>query len=247
MARVGRSQGVLECARIDSRHHGTPGFYRMTAPPIEASTVMRDPLHFSPGAEHTMAMPAMLRRRWTADEVRNLQDESRAWPRYELIDGELYVTPSPGFRHQAGVQEIVAVLRPYVIEHGIGGLLTSPADIELEPESVLQPDLFVFAHLDERVEDPTWKDIRSLLLAVEIISPSSIRTDRIEKRDQYLKMPVDEYWVVDMEGLHIERWFKGRSSVEVARDELTWHPAGARAALSVDLPELFRAIRRFPR
>jgi Uma2 family endonuclease len=228
-------------------YFGTPRLLLMRAPLRDALIMARGPLPFSPRAEQTMAMPAVVRRRWTANEVRTLQDESRPWPRYELIDGELYVTPAPGFRHQAGIMEIVAVLRPYVTANGLGGVLTSPADIELEPESVLQPDVFVFPMLDESIENPSWKNITSLLLAVEIISPSSIRTDRIEKRDQYMKMTVDECWIVDIDGLHVERWFKDRPNVEVARESLTWVPAGARAPLTIELSSLFRAIRRFPR
>jgi Uma2 family endonuclease len=192
-----------------------------------------------------MAMPVATHRRWKAEEVRNLQDESRAWPRYELIDGELYVTPAPGFRHQAAVLELVVILRPYVVGNKLGGVLTSPADIELEPESVLQPDVFVFPPLD--VEQPEWRSITSLRLAIEVISPSSIRTDRTKKRDQYLKMAVDEYWVVDVEGGHVERWFKHRPDVEVARSTLEWHPANAAAPLSIDLDAMFATVRNYGR
>jgi Uma2 family endonuclease len=194
-----------------------------------------------------MAMPAALRRRWTAEEVRELQPHWPAWPRYELIDGELHVTPSPGNRHQLAVTELVVLLDPYVKARRIGRAYTSPADIELEPGSVLQPDVFVIPPFDESIEEPTWKDVKSLLLSIEIISPSSIHTDRVEKRDQYLSMAVEEYWVVDIEGGQVERWFKGRPDVEVAREQLVWWPAGARDSLTIDLSELFRAIRRFPR
>ena len=58
-------------------------------------TKHRAPLRSPFAAEQTTSMPAPVRR-WTADEVRAMQDEERAWPRYELIDGELLVTPSPG-------------------------------------------------------------------------------------------------------------------------------------------------------
>jgi Uma2 family endonuclease len=190
-----------------------------------------------------MAMPVATHRRWKVEEVRNLQDESRAWPRYELIDGELYVTPAPGFRHQAAVAVLLGILRPYVDANHLGGVLTSPADIELEPESVLQPDVFVFPPLD--AEQPDWRSITSLRLAIEVISPSSIRTDRREKRDQYLKMAVDEYWVVDVEGGYVERWFKHRPDVEVARSTLVWHPAHAAAPLSIDVEAMFTAIRNY--
>jgi Uma2 family endonuclease len=187
-------------------------------------------------------MPAAARHRWTAEEVRNLQDEWRAWPRYELIDGELYATPSPGFLHQKAVRELVFALGPYLASQGIGDVLFSPADIELEPESVLQPDVFVFPPVEPEIEKPSWRDITSLLLAIEVISPSSARTDRVQKRGQYMRMAVDEYWVVDLEGRQVERWLRGRPGVEVARDALVWRPRGAVNALTIDLPALWKVI-----
>jgi Uma2 family endonuclease len=186
-----------------------------------------------------MGMVASVRHRWTAEEVRNLQDESRAWPRYELLDGELYVTPAPGVWHQQVVTQIVLALGPYVKAGGFASILASPADVELEEGSVLQPDVFVFPRIDPEIEKPTWRQIRSLLLAVEVISPSSVRTDRVEKRDQYMRMPVDEYWAVDLDGRHVERWFHDHPRVEIARDSLTWLPRGAAEPLTIDLPTLF--------
>jgi Uma2 family endonuclease len=189
-----------------------------------------------------MAMPAAVRHRWTAAEVRNLQDESHAWPRYELIDGELFVTPSPGVNHQRAVMQLVARLLPYVTAAGFAEVLTSPADIELEEESILQPDVFVFPRIGPEIEKPTWKNVTALYLAVEVISPSSVRTDRVEKRDQYMRMAVDEYWVVDLDGRHVERWFKNTPSVEIAQQALVWHLRGAQEPLTIDLPRLFADI-----
>lgn len=62
-------------------------------------TLRRAPLRTLFVAEQTMSMPAASRR-WTVEEVRAMQDEERAWPRYELIDGELLVTPAPRRLHQ---------------------------------------------------------------------------------------------------------------------------------------------------
>ena len=189
-----------------------------------------------------MAMPAVVRHRWTAEEVRNLQDESRAWPRYELIDGELYVTPAPGVFHQRAVMQIVARLLPFVTANEFAEVLTSPADIELEEESILQPDVFVFPRIGPEVEEPSWKNVTSLYLAIEVISPSSMRTDRVEKRDQYMRMAVDEYWVVDLDGRHVERWFRNRPNVEIARETLEWRLQGAEQPLTIDLSRLFADI-----
>jgi len=193
-----------------------------------------------------MGMPAAVRHRWTAAEVRNLQDESRAWPRYELIDGELYVTNAPEVRHQRLVREILGTLHAFVSPIGFAEVLASPSAIELEEESVLQPDVFVFPRISAEIERPSWKEITSLFLAVEVLSPSSVRTDRVIKRDKYMRMAVDEYWVVDPDGRHVERWFRDRPNVEVSAETLVWKPRGVANPLTIDVLKLF-ADAGFPR
>jgi Uma2 family endonuclease len=196
-------------------------------------------LPFSPRAEHTLGMPAAVRHRWTAEEVLHLQDESRAWPRYELIDGELYVTSAPEVRHQRLVREVFRCLLAYVDPTGFAEVLTSPSAIQLEEDSVLQPDVFVFPRINPDVARPSWTDVTSLFLAVEVLSPSSMRTDRVIKRDKYMRVAVDEYWVVDPDGRHIERWFRDRPNVEVARETLSWPLRGASNPLTIDVARLF--------
>jgi hypothetical protein len=72
-----------------------------------------------------MDMPAIQRRCTTAD-VRALMDESRHWPRYELIDGELIVTPSPGVAHQVAVVELVFIVKTYLTNMAQAFLLLRP-------------------------------------------------------------------------------------------------------------------------
>ncbi|MDP9177571.1 MAG: Uma2 family endonuclease [Gemmatimonadota bacterium] len=189
-------------------------------------------------------MPA-IHRRWTTADVRALIDESRYWPRYELIGGELIVTPSPGVPHQVAVAELVFIVKTYLDKQGIGLPLFSPADLELVPESITQPDVFVLDphSVADDVEMPTWSDFKRLLLAVEVISPSSIRIDRVMKRDFYLDAGVPEYWILDVDARIIERWTQGRESPEVCRDSLVWLPENASVALTIDVPDLFETIR----
>ena len=191
-----------------------------------------------------MGMPASSKRRWTTSEVRALMDESRPWPRYELISGELIVTPAPGFIHQIVVLELARVLADYCDRERVGLVVTSPSDLELVAGTITQPDIFVVP-FDVLPEDPTaatWSLVTSLHLAVEVISPSSARTDRVEKRELYLEGQVREYWVVDTDAQMFERWLKDRSTPIVTRGALTWHPAGALNALRIDIPAFFARV-----
>ncbi len=188
-------------------------------------------------------MPAV-RRRWTPDDVRSLMDETRAWPRYELIAGELVVTSAPGLAHQIIIAELWAALDAYLTRHPIGLPLVSPSDLELRPGTITQPDVFVVPIRQDPGEPAArWSDIRSLLLAVEVLSPSSLRTDRVEKRDLYLDAGVAEYWVVDIDARVVERWTSTHKTPEILRTELTW-PAASTDPLVIDLPALFERVAR---
>ncbi len=187
-----------------------------------------------------MAMPA-IRRRWTASAVRELQNN--AWPRYELIDGELLVTPSASPSHQGFALELAMQLNPYTEKQSIGITLLPPADIELREESIVQPDVFVLPPDDRALIDIKWTDFRSLVLAVEVLSPSTARDDRTRKRDLYMDNNVAEYWIVDLDGRLVERWFPGRENPIVETSAFEWRPAGSSEPLTIDLPALFDRVR----
>jgi Uma2 family endonuclease len=171
-------------------------------------------------------------------------DESRHWPRYELIDGELLVTPAPGVIHQVAVTEIWRVVNDYVERERLGVTLTSPADVELREGTIAQPDVFVVpaGMFPDADVTPKWHDITGLLLAVEIISPSSVRVDRVTKRDHYLDAGVPEYWIVDLDARIIERWLPDRSTPLVESSRFEWAPKAADAALAVRVTDLFDRI-----
>jgi Uma2 family endonuclease len=187
-----------------------------------------------------MGMPASARR-WTAAEVRAMQDESRPAPRFELIDGELIVTPSPRGVHQMAVFRLMRALDDYLEIEVIGVAVMSPADIELADESVAQPDVFV---VPAALAGPPleWTNVRSLLLAIEVLSPSSVRHDRVTKRKFYQRMRVPEYWVVDLDARRVERWRPDDSEAEAVETVLEWRPAGSRAPLTLDLAALFTRV-----
>jgi len=203
--------------------------------------VADEPLHFLAEAEQTMAMPAIAKR-WRLEEVRALIEASPFYtPRYELIDGELLVTPAPNLDHQAAAKALVLILIRYLDSEPVGEAFFSPFDIELENESLVQPDVFVVPPLP--VPRPRKiRQLRKLLLAIEVISPSSARGDRVKKRPYYARNRVPEYWVVDLDARVFERSTPAEARPEVLVDSITWHPVGAARPLTVDLPKFFRDV-----
>jgi Uma2 family endonuclease len=192
-----------------------------------------------------MAMPALRQfppgKRWTAAEVRELMDGTRPTPRYELVDGELLVTASPIPLHQRAVRLLARALEDYVEAHRLGEVMVSPADIELIPDSIVQPDVFV---IPASIDPPTltWSTVTSLLLAAEILSPSSVRHDRVTKRRFLRDRGVSQYWVVDVDARTIERWTPDDARPEVLDDRLTWHPAEAAEPFGLDLRAYFARV-----
>ncbi len=184
-----------------------------------------------------MGMPQAAQR-WTADMVRALPDDGK---RYEVIAGELFVTPSPNFDHQHAITRLLLRLAPYVDANGFGYALASPADIELAAEDLVQPDLFVAPRIEGRRPNH-WADVKRLLLAVEVLSPSTARADRTIKRRLFQRVGVPEYWIVDVEARLVERWRPGDERPEVLSEKLEWRPDPGATSLEIDLLELFAEI-----
>jgi Uma2 family endonuclease len=104
-----------------------------------------------------------------------------------------------------------------------------------------EPDLFV-ARLLNGKRPRTSAGIRGLLLAVEVLSPSSVRADRIVKRAMYRDEAVDEYWVIDLDARVVERSTPSGPPVEVIAEVLRWHPPGAPVPLDIDLRQYFAEV-----
>jgi Uma2 family endonuclease len=189
-----------------------------------------------------MGMPAASARRWTAREVRKLiEDAPSIVPRYELVDGELLVTPSPSGLHQYAVGLLHVALHNYLEREPVGMALFSPSDVELEPEDLRQPDVFVLPisewHRVRREGNPA----RALLLAVEVLSPSTGRYDRVKKRAGYQRH-VPAYWIVDLDARLVERWRPGDDRPEVVTDRLTWTPDETREPFALELSAYFAKV-----
>jgi Uma2 family endonuclease len=175
---------------------------------------------------------------WIAATVRALPNDGN---RYEVVDGELLVTPAPVRRHQRMVAQLLRLLADYVELEGLGEALCSPADIEAGERTLVQPDLFVVPLTVGRPADD-WVELRELLLAVEVLSPSTARADRHLKRRLYQREGVPECWIVDLDARLVERWCPGEERAELLADELLWQPDAAVPPLRIDLPLLFGRI-----
>ena len=187
-------------------------------------------------------MRARTDRRWTAKEVRErLLHESWTWPRYELVGGQLLVTPAPGVAHYRAVMWLFDRLREYLDREPVGLAMLSPADLALLPETVSQPDLFVPPRSEAEAADE-WSDITQLFLAVEVISPGSARNDRDWKRQHYQKARVAEYWIVDLDARLFERWSPGEDRPEIIADRLRWQPKEAKEAFVLDVRTYFAEV-----
>jgi Uma2 family endonuclease len=189
-----------------------------------------------------MAMPAETGRRWTAREVRELiANAPLATPRYELVDGELLVTPGPSLFHQRAVVELIVALAAYLGVERVGRVIPSPSDVELEPELITQPDVLVVPIEEWRRVAPEGLPIGALLLAVEVLSPSSSRHDRVRKRPHYQRH-VPDYWIIDLDARLVERWGPADARPELVTDTLSWQPAGATRPFTLNLAPFFASV-----
>jgi Uma2 family endonuclease len=173
----------------------------------------------------------------TADTIRALPDDGN---RYEVVRGELLVTPAPRLWHQEIVRRITRALEDYLGLAGVGHVFNSPADISWGPDTLVQPDLFVAPLEEARTLD--WQQVQHLLLVVEVLSPSTRRADRFTKRRLYQEVGVPCYWIVDPDAQCVEVWTPDAVFPTVERERVTWRPAGAVTPFEPELAGVFREI-----
>ncbi len=195
-----------------------------------------------PVALHLMFMPTVRQRRWAIEEVERLVDDRKGYtPRYELVDGSLLVTPAPSNLHQRILAELFVLVREYVKRHRLGEALFSPGTVKLTPQTRFEPDIYVIPLVDGRM--PRWRDpVTRLLLAAEVLSPSSALHDRLTKRVFFQEHGVPEYWVVDAESKAFEVWHPGDERAAVMHDRLVWRPSDAVPAFQLDVRRFFADV-----
>ena len=174
---------------------------------------------------------------WTADMVRTLPDDGN---RYEVVYGELLVTPAPRPWHEVLVARLIHNLGSYLGREPVGIVLGSRADISWSEDALVQPDVFVVDIAEARTLD--WARFQHLLLIAEALSPSSAHSDRFVKRRRYQEARVPAYWIVDGEAKQVEVWMPDMRFPTIERERLVWHPTGATTPYTLELSELFKAV-----
>ena len=179
-------------------------------------------------------------KRWTYAEFARLPISGST--RYEVIDDELVVTPSPSPNHQRVVRRLLYRLTGFVMEHDIGEVFPAPLDVLFGEGDYMEPDVLFVAKdraryiTDRGVEGPPD-------LVVEVVSPSTAARDRRIKRDRYEHFGVAEYWVVDPDEQTVEVWKLADGARDAvtygAADRLEWSPDENGPSLHVPVAELF--------
>jgi Uma2 family endonuclease len=124
----------------------------------------------------------------TVQELHEMPDDGN---RYELIDGELFVTPAPAPRHQQIAFQLGVRLEAARPPHLV--VFTAPLAVYVDATTEMQPDVLV-----ARFTDLTEKDLpRPPLLAVEVLSRSTALVDLNKKKNRYERFGVPSYWVID--------------------------------------------------
>jgi len=130
---------------------------------------------------------------WTYTDYAALPEDGR---RYEILNGVLYMTPSPSWSHQEVVGAFYRYLYTYVTSTGLGGVFVAPIDVELAPEDVFQPDVVVL--LKASREKLMGRHIVGAPdLVVEVVSPGSATMDRHDKYVVYAQAGISEYWIAE--------------------------------------------------
>lgn len=135
--------------------------------------------------------------------VENYKILPETGPRYQLIEGDLYMAPAPNRYHQDISRNLEYILLEYLDDHPIGKLYDAPFDVYLDDYNVFQPDILVV--LNKRLSIFTDAGAEGAPdFVVEILSPKTARLDRDNKRRVYATSGVRELWIIAPETRQIE-------------------------------------------
>ncbi len=181
-----------------------------------------------------MAMP--VQHYYTPADLLGIPEDGN---KYEVVHGELLVTPAPRELHQRLVGRLLLEVGNYLRTHAVG-IAYPGGDVVSGDDSLVIPDLLVMDLRSARTGD--WRQMASPLLVVEVLSPSTARNDRFTKRRLYQELAVPCYWLVDAEARVVEVWTPDARFPTVEQERIAWQPAGASERLVIDIADLFREV-----
>jgi Uma2 family endonuclease len=176
--------------------------------------------------------------RWTRADLARFPDDGN---RYEVLDGELLVTPQAAPDHQGDAFELAVALRGYCTLHSIGAIASPGAVVFGKNE--LQSDLLVIPGI-ARVTGKKWEELPLPMLVVEILSStwnSSRSRDLNVKRHAYLRLGIETYWVIDPPNRCVHVWTQGAGHEVVVTHVLRWQPNAEIAPFEITVGELMGA------
>ena len=132
---------------------------------------------------------------WTYEDYLAFPEDGK---RYEIIEGDCFMSPAPRTRHQRVSLKLATALEIHLTRHKAGVVFDAPTDVVLSKVDVVQPDLLVV--LATRTFIITEKNIQGAPdLVIEILSETTRKTDEVVKKKLYERHGVLEYWIVDPE------------------------------------------------
>jgi Uma2 family endonuclease len=138
--------------------------------------------------------------RFLASDIWDAPDNGK---KYEVIDGELYVSPAPSWKHQLELGNLYTIVNTWVRAHRLGYVVPAPTGVVLDDENGVEPDLLFVSH--ERAHLISERGVEGAPdLIVEVLSPSTEARDRGLKLRRYAAAGVTHYWILDTNGPRIE-------------------------------------------
>lgn len=177
---------------------------------------------------------ALKTHRWTRADLERLPNDTN---RYEVIRGELLVSPAPRPAHALLVYELRKRLDEYCAQETLGVVALENTGFVAEDSEAI-PDIAVRRFAIPPSND--WADVAVPLLVVEVTSQSTKRYDEVKKRPYYLENAIAEYWIVNGETRTVR--VLTSTGERVVSQMLEWHPTGAARALEIDLVEFFEQV-----
>jgi len=168
--------------------------------------------------------------RWTRGDLARLPDDGN---RYEVLDGELLVTPQASYRHQDIATRLLLALGEYCTRHSIATVV-GPGAIPFG-RSELQPDVQVIPGRHRPRKEVKWGDLPRPILVIEVLSDSTAHRDLGKKRDAYLRIGVAQYWAIDPDAREVHVWRPGTEEPTIAREVLRWQPVETLPPLEITI------------